>query len=218
MKKCKYCGKPLESEEGICAYCGYNPNTDTMSPDFKKEDKRAEKPKQEAKILEMNIEDKQTKEKKEPRRDVGINPWIKRFAFIGLVVVVFSIFYKHHFNIGNVVAEARHFFSRIKTGKFSMDRFSKKEDKVEEKVEWVNVRSVEVPQREISEIDLILEGIIFAHDSRSFVIISGKVLSEGESINNITVKKIYKDSVQLIIDGRTKLFRLNQSIPLPKKR
>jgi hypothetical protein len=48
------------------------------------------------------------------------------------------------------------------------------------------------------DIILNLEGIMHSAIGKSFAIINGRVLTEGQSIQNMTVKKITKDSVVLI--------------------
>jgi hypothetical protein len=65
---------------------------------------------------------------------------------------------------------------------------------------------------------LRIEGISYDPGSKSFIAVNGKLVSEGETIKGVIVKKIDKDSVTVIIEGEEKVFTVGQSIPLPKKK
>ena len=97
-----------------------------MSPDFKPEGRP------------IKLRGKKAKESVS-RRIGGVSPGVKNFAFIGLAILIFSIFYKNHFNINNVVSEVKYFFTRIAKGKFIAWESDKKKD--DDKIEWINVRS-----------------------------------------------------------------------------
>jgi len=198
MKECYFCKRPLKEEDAICTFCGYNPKTDAIDPSFK------------SKISPAKKRGGQIKEKKLISAGFGVDPRIKKFAFVGIVITLFSIFYKYNFNINLVGYEASHFLKKIKADKFIIWQPKKKEAKGIDKSELINVRSFGVPQMisRYKNKNLMLEGIFFDHRGGSFVTINGKVIAEGESINNLTVKKINNDSVEVIIDGEIKVLKM----------
>lgn len=199
MKECSYCKRLLQEEDAICTFCGYDPKTDTISPSFRPQTASAE-----------NLGRKtQLKDKKEIRAGHGIDPKVRNFAFIGFAVVVFSVFYKYNFNLNGVVSEIKHNFAKITTGKFLTGKFYKKY-KTSEKIEWIDVRSFEGTKKAIRDKDLLVEGILFDPNGKSFVTINGKVVSEGETFDNITIKKINVNSVELIVDGKSKIIEVKQ--------
>jgi len=199
MKQCRLCGKTLKEEETICSSCGYDLKTDTVSQSFQ--------PKLTA-----------SENKKEKDSKVGgVSLGVKKFALAGLVIVIVSICYKYNFNINTIVSEANRLFNRIKTGKFTRGKDDKKADKEVKKVELVNVRSFDRYKKPVANKGLKIEGIFFDAKAKSFIIISGKLVCEGESFENITVKKIYKDSADLIIGAKIETLRVDQSIPFRDK-
>jgi len=198
MKECRFCKRPLKEEDAICAFCGYNPKTDAIDPSFKPQ------------ISSVEKRSGWIKEKKLISAVFGVDPRIKKFAFVGIVIILFSIFYKYNFDIGLVGQEASNFLKEIKVGKFVIWQPKKKESKGIDKTELIDVRSYEAPQtisRDKNK-NLMLEGIFFDHRGRSFVTINGKIIAEGESIGNLTVKNINNDSVEVIIDGEIKILKL----------
>jgi len=200
MKVCKFCGKTLEREDAVCVYCGYDPKTDMMSPDFKPKKKKLERQ------IHETIIKKQTRD-----RSTGVDPRIKNFAFIGLAIVLFSIFYKYNFNIEGATSEISYFFSKLMRGKISFLKFGK--NKNIEKIEWIDMKNFEGTKQKISKGDLLIEGIFFDSEGKSLVVINGQALSEGQYLNNITVKKIYRDSVEIIADGQQISLKVNEALP-----
>jgi hypothetical protein len=148
----------------------------------------------------------------------GIDRRVKKFAFIGLAIVIFSILYEYNFNLGAVIAQARFCLNVIKLGKFIPGELGQKKDKMKEKIELLDVRSFQGAGGVTRYAGLKVEGIAYDPDGRSFVTINGTVLSEGESIKQVTVKKINRDTVEVIVDGESKIFAIEQSIPLPAKK
>ena len=196
MKECRYCKRPLKEEEIICTFCGYDHKADTISQSFKR---------------------KAAARKKEERTRLaggGIDPRVKKFAYIGLVITVFSLFYRYNFNINTMWSEARQSVSKTKIGKFLIDRGIplRKKAKVTQKIELIDVRSYQGPASTTANKESKIEGIFFDPDAKSFVTIQGKVLSEGESLGSITVKKINRDSVEVMVDGESMVVGVDQSI------
>lgn len=201
MKQCRLCGKTLKEEETICPFCGYNIVTDSVSRSFQPKPESA----------------RNKEEREQAAKAGGVSPGVKKFALAGLAILIFSIFYKYNFNINTITSKANQLFNRIKTGEFTKGKDNKKADKEVKKVELVNVRSFDRYKKPAANKDLKVEGIFFDANAKSFIIINGKLICEGESFKNITVKKIYKDSVELIVAGKTETLKVNQSIPFSGK-
>lgn len=182
MKECRYCQKPLKDQEVICTFCGFDHKTGTINQSFKPKINPGTK-----------IKDK---EKKAQSREAGINPRIKNFAFIGIGIVMFSIFYKYNFNINLATSEVKYFIAKLKINK---------KEKISQPMEFINVGSFEGQKKVFNSKEPVLEGIVFNPEGRSFIIVNGSVVSEGEAVDNITVKKINKNSVELVIDGESKV-------------
>jgi hypothetical protein len=200
MRECFYCKRPLREEDTICTFCGYDSKTDSVSPCFREK---------------TASEDLRKKSKqKDKKGKFTIDPKIKKFAFIALIVVIFSIFYKYSFNLSPVVADVKLTFAKlknIKIGKFIMGKPQKKKDKTGEKVQqWVDMSSFEGVKKAFRSKDLVVEGIFFDPNGKSFVTINGKVLSEGENFENILVKKINIDSAEVIVNGKIKIIEVKK--------
>lgn len=196
MKECRYCKESIKDEKMICPFCGYDFKTDTISQSFKPQEKKK-------------------------RKDItqhGIDSRVKRFTFIGLGIVAFSLFYKYNFNLNIITQEITQAIKKLKTTKFGIPAFKKKAAQTEGKTEWVDIWSFEGTPNTPRSKRLVVEGICFDPHGRSFVTVSGKVLSEGENFKGVTIKKINADSVELIIEGEIKVLKLNQSIGLPRKK
>ncbi|MFC1709950.1 hypothetical protein ACFL2J_07850 [Candidatus Omnitrophota bacterium] len=124
MQECKFCNGTIKDEDVFCKACGYDPKTDRISPDFVSPPGQPLQP---------------TKEDSTVIARVGISPGVKKFALIALAILIFSIFYKNHFSISNVVAEARYVFTMISKGNFKIW-----EDKsISKKIEYIDVRTFE---------------------------------------------------------------------------
>jgi hypothetical protein len=106
MKECNFCKGVIKDTDAFCKICGYDPKTDTISPNF-------------IPLSEQQMIKIQNKKNASFFR-AGISPGVKKFVFIGLAVLVFSIFYKNNFDIGNVVADLNHSFTMVSKGKFDM--------------------------------------------------------------------------------------------------
>jgi len=201
MINCHFCGKEIEQVKAVCVSCGYDPKTDTVKPELK--DQAAAKKAAKGKKLKLTG---------------GVSPRIKKFAFISLAIVIFSIFYKYNFNPVFVAAEFKHMFTLIRTGKIvEIFKFGGKEDNKNKSVGMMNVRSYKAPQDAKKYKGLLIEGILFDPGAQSFVIINGEVISEGSSFKGVVVKKIDRHTVELMVNGESKVLEANQSIPFPKR-
>ena len=75
MQECRYCQQIIEDKDSFCKYCGYDPKTDMMSPEFKLMEAKGLIPKKKIKS----------------KVSVGISQGVKNFAFIGLAIFIFSL-------------------------------------------------------------------------------------------------------------------------------
>jgi uncharacterized membrane protein YvbJ len=120
MLDCKFCGAPIGDGDPYCKNCGYDPKTDRISSEFVPA--AAAKAKADSAAVSKK----------------AISPAVKNFAIIALIVLVFSIFYKNHFSIGNVIAEVRQVFTMISKGNFKIW-----ESQPSKEIEWIDVRTFE---------------------------------------------------------------------------
>lgn len=198
MKECQYCKKQMNDEETVCIICGYDQKTGTINNALKAQ-----------MAQEQDCKEKTKRKKALPDNARDVNPWVKKFAFAGLIVTLLSLFFKHNFNIGSVVTELTQPLAKLRF-KLSGGKAKNNKDKQIEKVELIDLKSFEGNRKLFSKRDLKVEGIFFDPHARSFVTINGIILSEGESVDNTTVKKINKDSVELIVNGKSKTLEVNQ--------
>ncbi len=193
MKECKFCKKHLNDNDMTCGYCGYDFKTGAMDPSF----------------------DPNKPKKTEKNKIGGISPLIKKFATIGILVLVVSLTYKHMFNIKAIIEDfVSSALQQTSGGKKKITVKGKvKGDNKPQKMELTDVRFYEKKEKPGKYKDLKVEGIFFDPSGKSFITINGKILSEGESINDTVIEKIYSDSVELKVKGETKVLGVNQSTP-----
>ena len=196
MKQCRCCGNSVDDIADICNSCGYNFKTDIVDPNF---------------VPKQSPNDKANS----GLSNKYVSSGVKKFAIIGLIVVVFSVLYKYNFNMNDVVSDAGIMFNKIMPGGMTKGKEGKNKSSEIKKVELINVMSFVSPDKAGKYKDLKIEGISFDANAKSFVIINGKVISEGEEFNKVIVKKINPDSVELIAAGKLLVLRINQSIPFP---
>jgi len=197
MKHCRLCGNFVEDVADACTSCGYDFRTDTVNPNFVPKPSSTGKTKLEA-------------------TGTHVSTGVKKFAIIGLIVVIFSVLYKYNFNINDVVFDTVGLFNHAKSGKFIKGKVDKNKGNEVKKVELINVKSFIAPSNADRYKGLKIEGISFDASAKSFIIINGKVVSEGETFDKVIVKKINLDSVELVVAGKPEVLRVNQSIPFPE--
>ena len=61
---------------------------------------------------------------------------------------------------------------------------------------------------------LVVEGIAFDAKGTSFVTLNGEVFSQGQKYKEIKVVKINRDSVELLVEGKSVVLGLSDSLPL----
>ncbi len=121
MPECRFCNGTIKEEDAFCKICGYDSKTDRISPNF---------------VPPTNFPLMPPNKKAASLVSRGVSPGVKKFAFIGLIIIMFSIFYKNHFNISNVLAETKHFFTMLARGKVSLGQSKQKKE-----IEWIDVRT-----------------------------------------------------------------------------
>ena len=196
MKDCRYCQSPLKEEDVICPFCGYDSKTDTISPSFRQSPETLKKM-------------ERVKDRKRIRESGGIDPRVKKFAYVGLAVVTFSVFYKYSFNVSGLVNQASSIFSNIKIDEIMKGKFDWKKLKTGSKTEMISLKSFQAPTKVIRPKGLTVEGILFDPNGKSFATINGNVLAEGDTIGNVKVNKINKDSVEVTADGVNKILEVS---------
>lgn len=124
MQTCRYCKEIIKDGDLFCQYCGYDPSTDMIHKGF--------------------VPHVTPPPKKSPfPSGGGVGEGVKKFAFIGICVLIFSIFYKNHFSISNVVAEVKHSVTMLLKGKFTL---WKKPTPSKQETQWIDMRTFEVPE------------------------------------------------------------------------
>ena len=122
MQECRFCKEKIKDRDPFCKNCGYDSKTDTVNPNFVPP----------ARPINTN------RKRRVSMFSLGISPGIKKFVFIGLTILIFSIFYKNHFNIENVAEEVKHYFTMISKGDFKVWEQKKSERK---KIEWIDIKT-----------------------------------------------------------------------------
>lgn len=124
MPECRYCKQTIQDGDLFCKYCGYDPSTDMMRKGFVPQAKPSNK-------------------KAAGISGGGVGSGVKKFVFIGLAVLIFSIFYKNHFSISNVVAEIKYSVTMLLKGKFT----PWKKSKPSKEVQWIDMRTFTAPEK-----------------------------------------------------------------------
>jgi len=139
----------------------------------------------------------------------GVSPGVKKFAYFGLAIVIFSVFFKHNFNAEAIKAEVNLLWeeaqARLIPGKANKAKSKHKEGEGINKAELISVVNFDGSQKPGTNKDLKVEGIFFDADGGSFIVLNGKVISEGQSWMGVTVKKISRESVEIVVDGESRL-------------
>ena len=200
MKSCRFCNHTLTDEAAYCPACGYDFKTDTIHPELKEQSS------------------KKTPNKPANRKGSGIAPRVKKFAFAGLsIVVLYLVLGRVNFDAAGITFKIKSiFFDLRKMIPGKNGQGSKSKEKAPEKKELLTVSffgGVENPQKYKDA--LVVEGIFFDPNAKSYVTLNGKVLAEGESLSEVLVKKINKDSVELIIAGKSKVLKATEEMALP---
>ena len=198
VKSCHYCGKIIQKEDVICGFCGYNFQTGTIVAPS------GGKPSGAPKKIKFRIPNS-----------------VKLIVAVAILFVSLYLLMKHlsftKININTVISNMMRNLNKLNPApgqKAGSGRPDKKMDGL------AGILKQFFPEKTIEEkrkTVLILEGIAFDPKSKSFATINGEILCEGESIGGIKVNKINEDSVELIVNGETKILQISQSMPSPSK-
>ncbi|MBN1912991.1 MAG: hypothetical protein JW788_01175 [Candidatus Omnitrophica bacterium] len=199
MKKCKYCQKDVQEEEKLCPFCGYDFKSGTITQVFSEEEAQKRK----------------RAEKKISRKEGGIDPRIKKFAFIGIAITIFSVLYSYNFRLNIIFFDFKDKFLGGKKGGLTLNSIlgKKKKDQKIENIQLTDISSFNAPREAADYKNFTLEGIFFDPQGESYATINGQVLAEGESLENLRVKKINKNTVEIEIAGKVQILEVNQEIP-----
>ncbi len=177
MKTCRFCKEESSDKEQICPYCGYNFQTDTLTPNF---------------VGKARKEDKGKKKKL-------VGPGIKTFVFWTGLVIISSLIFKYQGKLGDLVSQAKDFFKKDKKKKTSQS------------VGLLEVKSVKVSQEKFRSKEKKIEGIFYDPKGKSYVIINNQLIPEGESFAGIFIKKINKNTVEVIRDGKSQILSVKNN-------
>lgn len=211
LVKCQFCGKVMAKDEIVCKACGYNIQTKTQDPAFKKSSQDEEKA------------------KKSKRIKNAIKSGIIALAlFIGLT---FLIKYLTSNVISALMPGLKQFeqSSARKSGSKDANSITTLIQTLSKKIFPKNVSgreridaqkkavSVKSEQKRIEQRKsiLMIEGIVFDPKGKSFATINGEVVAEGDNIGAIRVEKIGNGFVELLVNGESKTLRVSESMLLP---
>jgi hypothetical protein len=177
MMICRYCEKEISGQDKICGNCGYNPQTDTMTTSFvKKKDNVAAEGKQKI-----------------------IGSGVKSFVFWGMVVIILSLGMKYQGKLGDIFWEVKNTLLGNKVNKSAQALKKANQNK---SVGLSAVRAYQAPAAKLSDKNKKIEGIFYDLQGKSYVVISGQLVSENESYGDRLIKKINPDSVEILQNGQ----------------
>ncbi len=181
MKNCRYCKEEVGDKEQICPYCGYDFKTDTLTPGCVKNEK-------------VDTDKK--------KKLVGSG--IRTFMFWAILIIIFSLIFKYRGNVSGLIDQAKNFVG-IKGNK-AAQAFNKAN--ANKSLGLVDVRSVKIPAEKSERKEKKVEGIFYDANNKSYVIINGQLVSEGESFEGMLIKKVNKDSVEIVKDGNIQTLKV----------
>lgn len=200
---CRYCGEQIKVTEVICSCCGYNSETGTMSPGFTRRERKAKSSFPKTGSLHLVV------------------------FIIGMVAIVsLIVFFPDKANkigssiisyISNIAEDLRQYRSGLKpnsntrTGLVNLGSDIKKSRAFLDS--FINEDFSYKPTEEKSDASVRVEGITFDSTGKGSVIINGQVLYEGDSIKNAKIIKINKNSVEVMVDNKSIVLEVNQSLP-----
>ena len=181
---CRFCNQSNIKKGEFCLNCGYDPKTDTLSPLFKA--RRAGQ---------------------DDSRKLKSVSFVKIFAIVGIVLTIFSVFYKHNFDVSSIIVKGKELFREVSYGEF-VHIGSKGKSLITNRTQAEPDKILK--KRSVGK--LILGGIFFVPHNQSYVIINNQVLKENEFFEGILVKKIYGEKVEVEINGEKNVLKANERI------
>jgi hypothetical protein len=174
MIKCKCCDA-LIKEDTFCPLCGYDPKTDTISASFRQSAASSQKGKRRIEAQERS----------------SIGPGVKMFAFVGLAVVIFSILYKHNFNLNGAMLEVKQAWDN---GVIKASKIIPKEFGIKEGSKTFNPTKPFVVQA------------VFWGVAEPQAVINNRIFNIGDVIEGAKVVQINKKGVTFLYKGQKYLF------------
>lgn len=130
-----------------------------------------------------------------------LNSGVKSFAFWGMIIIIFSLGIKYQGKIGDIIWKARNKSSPV----------SRKANRYKT-TKLIDVRSYKAPADKSQGKNRKIEGIFYDPQGKSYVMINGQLISEKESFGNMVIKRINNDSVEVVLDGKEKILKVNNLI------
>jgi len=142
------------------------------------------------------------KDKKPARTQNIVSPGIKNFVRWSMVVIIFSLGFKYQSKLGDFIWKLTHpaLAAKAASSKVSQNISTR----------LIDVRSYQAPADKVSASGSRLEGIFYDPQGKSYAVIGGQLFSEGQSAGKMAIKKISRDSVQVIENSQEKLLKVNQ--------
>jgi len=166
----------------------YNPKTDTLTPSFVKQES-----------ADKNI-----------KRKSLASARIRIFIFIFIALVISFFVFKYHAKLGDAIFKAKKSFSRKQDNKAKKVNHPVNNDNENKITGLSDVRAFKAPAEKLQRKDKLVEGIFYDAAKKSYCVINGQLLSEGDNFQNILIKKISKDSVEVLEDGKRKILRVER--------
>jgi len=184
LKTCRFCEEVIGEQDEICGNCGYNPKTDTLTTSFVKKKK---------------VESGQ-------KRRIVSSP-VKSFVFWGMIVIVFSLGVKYQRKIGDIIWEAKNILLGNKVNKSAPAAGKVNQNRT---TRLIDVRSYKASADKSPGKNRRIEGIFYDAQGKSYVVINGQLVSEQMSFGNMVIKKINRDSVEVVQDGKEQVLRVSK--------
>ncbi|MEW6101714.1 MAG: hypothetical protein AB1481_05410 [Candidatus Omnitrophota bacterium] len=197
-KACRYCKEEVAIDDPVCHNCGYDFKTDAINPSFKDALSVAKR--------------KHRKKQREAGSEGPVSSGVKKFAFIGLAVVIFSVLYKYNFNVVFLKDDIASLALKYVPAKWRANSTANKSNS--QPTVFENVKSYKASQEKRKYRELVIEGIFFSKDTKPFVIINGQVLSEGDVLGKFLIRKINPDTIEVFTNGEIKVLGLKDKLPL----
>jgi len=123
-----------------------------------------------------------------------VGPGVRTFIFWAILIIIFSLIFKYRGNLSGLIDQVKNF-----AGNKGNENKS---------VGLVDIRSVKIPAEKLEQKEKRVEGIFYDANDKSYVIINGQLISEGEVFEDVFVKKINKDSVEIVKDGNIQTLKV----------
>lgn len=184
MRICRFCNETIGDQDEICANCGYNPKTDTLTVGFVKKEKKA------------GFVQKQKK----------VSSGVKSFMSWGMTIIVVSLGIKYQAKIGDAIWAGKNILLGAKLNKPAQGAGKNDQSKP---IRFTDVRSYEAPAVKSPDKKMRIEGIFYDPLGQSYVVINGKLACEKESFGDTVIKRINRDSVEVFQDGRELVLKVS---------